>query len=140
MAALDFPSSPTSGQLYTANGKTWRWSGTMWVPVNTAFSTVPENPLTGTSYTLVLTDAGKMLTLSNAAAIALTIPTNASVPFEVDTRIDLIQWGAGQVTVGGAGVTIRSSGSKLKTAGQYSGATLWKKDTNEWWFGGDIAA
>lgn len=101
-------------------------------------TTVPENAQTGTSYTLVLADAGKMVTLNNAAAITLTIPTNASVAFPVDTRIDILQYGAGQVTVGGAGVTIRSSGSKLKLAGQYSGATLWKKDTNEWVLIGDI--
>lgn len=102
-------------------------------------TTVPENAQTGTTYTLALADAGKAVTLSNAAAITLTIPTNASVAFPVDTRIDLIQYGAGQVTVGGAGVTIRSSGSKLKLTGQYSGATLWKRDTDEWVLIGDIA-
>ena len=58
--------------------------------------------------------------------------------FPVGTRIDLAQWGAGQVTVGGAGVTFRSSGSKLKLTGQYSGATLWKKGTDEWLLVGDI--
>lgn len=102
--------------------------------------TVPENAQTGTSYPLALADAGKLITLSNAAAITLTIPTNASVAFPLGTRIDLVQTGAGQVTVGGAGVTIRSSGSKLKLTGQYSGATLWKKDTNEWYLIGDITA
>jgi hypothetical protein len=79
-----------------------------------------------------------MITLSNAAAIKLTIPTNASVAFPVDTRIDLAQFGAGQVTVGGGGVTIRSFGGRLKLNGQYSAATLWKKDTNEWLLAGDI--
>jgi hypothetical protein len=79
------------------------------------------------------------MTLNNAAAVTLTIPTNASVAFPTGTRIDLLQYGAGQVTIGGAGVTIRSSGSKLKLAGQYSGATLWKKGTNEWVLIGDIA-
>ncbi len=101
---------------------------------------VPENAQTGTTYTLVLTDAGKLITLSNAASITLTIPTNTSVAFPVNTRIDLVQFGAGQVTIGGAGVTIRSSGSKLKLTGQYSGATLWKKGTDEWLLIGDIAA
>lgn len=103
-------------------------------------TTVPENAQTGTSYTLALSDAGKMVTLTNAAAITLTIPTDASVAFPVGTRIDIGQGGAGQVTVGGAGVTIRSSGSKLKLSGQYSGATLWKKGTDEWWLIGDITA
>lgn len=99
-----------------------------------------ENAQTGTTYTLVLTDAGKMVTLTNASAITLTIPTNASVAFPVNTRIDLLQYGAGQVTVGGAGVTIYSSGSKLKLTGQYSGASLWKKATDTWVLVGDIAS
>jgi hypothetical protein len=107
--------------------------------VHDTVTTVPENAQTGTAYTLVLTDAGKLVTLNNAAAVTLTIPANASVAFPTGTRIDLLQYGAGQVTVGSAGVTIRSSGSKLKLAGQYSGATLWKKGTNEWVLIGDIA-
>jgi hypothetical protein len=100
--------------------------------------TVPANAQSGTTYTLVLADAGKAVRLSNASAITLTIPTNASVAFPLDTRIDIIQMGAGQVTVGGAGVTIRSSGSKLKLTGQYSGATLLKIGTDEWVLIGDI--
>lgn len=101
-------------------------------------TTVPENAQVGTTYTLALGDAGRMVTLNNAAAIALTIPTAAAVAFPVGTRIDILQLGAGQVTVGGS-VTIRSSGGKLKLAGQYSGATLWKRATNEWALIGDIA-
>ena len=99
-----------------------------------------ENAQTGTTYTLVLSDAGKMVTLSNASAITLTIPTNAVTAFPINTRIDILQYGAGQVTVGGAGVTINSSGSKLKLTGQYSGASLWKKATDTWVLIGDIAS
>lgn len=103
-------------------------------------TTVPENAQTGTSYTLVLGDAGKMVTLSNTAAITLSIPTNATVAFPNGTRIDILQYNTGQVTVGGSGVTILSSGSKLKLAGRYSGATLWKKTTNTWLLIGDLTA
>jgi hypothetical protein len=106
--------------------------------VHDTVTTVPENAQAGTSYTLALSDAGRLVTLNNAAAITLTIPTNTAVAFPVGTRIDLLQYGAGQVTVGGSGVTIRSSGLKLKLAGQYSGATLWKKAANEWVLIGDI--
>jgi hypothetical protein len=81
-----------------------------------------------------------MVTLTNASAITLTIPTNASVAFPVNTRIDLLQYGAGQVTVGGAGVTINSSGAKLKLTGQYSGASLWKKATDTWVLIGDLTS
>lgn len=103
-------------------------------------TTVPENAQTGTTYTLVLADAGKMVTLANASAITLTIPLNSSVAFPVGTRIDIAQGGAGQVTVSAAvGATLRSSNSKVKLSGQYSGATLWKQATNTWWLIGDLA-
>lgn len=93
------------------------------------------------SYTLVLSDAGKMVTMTNASANNLTVPPNSSVAFPVNTRIDLIQYGAGQTTiVAGAGVTLFSSGSKLKLSGQYSGASLWKKATDTWVVVGDLSA
>lgn len=93
------------------------------------------------SYTLVIGDAGKMIVMNKASANNLTVPPNSSVAFPTNTRIDIIQYGAGQTTVvAGSGVTIRSSGSKLKLTGQYSGASLWKYDTNEWVLVGDITA
>ena len=93
------------------------------------------------SYTLVLGDAGKMVTMTNASANNLTVPPNSSVAFPLNTRIDLIQYGAGQTTiVAGSGVTILSSGSKLKLTGQYSGASLWKKASDTWVLIGDIAS
>ena len=98
------------------------------------------NAQTGTSYTLVLTDVAKVVSLTNAAAITLTVPTNASVAFPTGTQILLYQGGAGQVTVGGAGVTIRSQGTKLKIAGQYGVAGLLKVGTDEWVFFGNTAA
>ena len=39
------------------------------------------NPQTGTSYTLVLADAAKIVECANAAAITLTVPPNSSVAF-----------------------------------------------------------
>jgi len=91
------------------------------------------NAQTGTSYTLVLTDVAKVISLTNAAAITLTVPPNSSVAFPVGTQILLYQGGAGQVTItAGAGVTIRSEGSKTKTGGQYGVAGLLKVATDEW--------
>jgi len=99
------------------------------------------NAQTGTSYTLVLTDVAKVITLSNAAAITLTVPANSSVAFPIGTQILLYQKGAGQVTITpDGGVTIRSSGSKLKTTDQYSVAGLLKEDTDTWIAFGNLAA
>ncbi len=80
------------------------------------------------------------MTSNNAAAITLTIPTNAIEALPIGTRIDLLQYGAGQVTAGGAGVTIRSVGARIKLAGHYSGTTLWKRSADEWVLIGDITA
>lgn len=102
--------------------------------------TLVLNAQTGTTYTLVLADNAKVVTLNNASAIALTVPTNASVAFPVGTQVNIIQLGAGQVTVGGASVTLRSQGSKLKLNGQYSVATLFKIGTDEWVLVGNTAA
>lgn len=93
------------------------------------------------SYQLVAADAGKTVSMNVATANNLTVPNNATVPFAVGDTIDVFQYGAGQTTVvAGSGVTIRSSGSKLKLTGQYSGATLQKIATDEWLLVGDIAA
>lgn len=92
-----------------------------------------QNQQTGTTYTLVLTDRGRLVELSNAAAITLTVPANSSVAFPVGTQITVVQTGAGQVTVAGAaGVAVNSSGSYLKFASQWSAVTLVKRDTDTW--------
>jgi len=93
------------------------------------------------SYTLVLGDADKLVEINNASANNLTVPLNSSVAFATGTQILLAQYGAGQTTiVATSGVTIRSNGAKLKLNAQYSGATLIKIDTNEWYLFGDIAS
>ena len=90
------------------------------------------NAQTGTSYTLVLTDAGKQVTMNNASASTLTVPPNSSVAFDVGVRIVVIQLGAGAVTLtAGAGVTISSQATSLVMA-QYQVATLIKQATNTW--------
>ena len=104
------------------------------------------NDQTGTTYTFVLADAdNKLVTLSNASAIAVSIPTNASVAFPIGTQINLIQIGAGQVTVSAATpgtTTVVSTGATSaspKCRAQYSAITLVKKNTDSWYAIGDIA-
>jgi hypothetical protein len=92
------------------------------------------------SYTLVLSDADKLVEMNVGSANNLTVPLNSSVAFSTGTQILLAQYGAGQTTiVATSGVTIRSNGGKLKLNAQYSGATLVKIAENEWYLFGDIA-
>jgi hypothetical protein len=98
------------------------------------------NAQTGTTYTPVLTDAGKLITLSNAGAITLTVPPSSSVGYANGTSIDILQKGAGQVTVvGGSGVTVNASPS-LKLRTQNSAATLIEIATDTWQLVGDLEA
>jgi hypothetical protein len=107
--------------------------------INDARQNLTLNAQTGTTYTLVLTDNGRLVTLSNAAAITLTVPTNASVAFATGAVINIQQIGAGQVTVAGAaGVTVTGTGTKLRT--QYSAAALVKTGTDSWTMIGDLSA
>lgn len=95
---------------------------------------------TATSYTLALTDAGKLVTFTGAAA-TVTIPLNATVAFAVGDQINIAQLGTAQVTIGTAsGVTLVSSGSKTKTNGQYAVATVVQYTTNSWLLLGNISS
>ena len=104
------------------------------------------NAQTGTTYTFVLADAdNKLVTASNASAQTYSIPTNATTAFPVGTQINLIQIGAGQVTVQAATsgtTTVVSTGATAaapKCRAQYSAVTLVKRDTDSWYVIGDIA-
>lgn len=101
-----------------------------------------ENAQTGTTYTPVLTDAdNKYVSLDNAGAVTVTIPANATTAFDVGDVINLVQIGAGQVTVAAAGgVTINYPANRDgKTRGQNSWVQLVKQATDEWYASGDLA-
>ena len=93
------------------------------------------NAQTGTTYTLVSGDKNKVVTLSNASAVTLTIP---SAVFTTGQQINIQQLGAGQVTVQGDGTsTFTGTGTKLRA--QYSAATIVCTGTNTFTLIGDIA-
>lgn len=84
------------------------------------------NDQTGTSYTLLSTDSGKTVTLTNGSAITVTLPNDLAIGFECEC----IQGGAGQVTFTAAGgATLQNRSSHTKIAGQY-GAVRLKVVTN----------
>ena len=101
------------------------------------------NSQTGTTYTTVLADNSKLITLANASAIAVTIPPYSSVAYPIGAQITFAQYGAGQPTIsGGSGVTIVSTGATAATPKlrvQYSTATAIQTSTNTWLVVGDIA-
>lgn len=109
----------------TLTGSQTLTNKTLTAPViNGGLINLTLNAQTGTTYTAVASDSGKLVTLSNAGAITLTLPPSV---FAIGEQINFVQMGAGQVTFAqGSGVTIISTGataSAPKISKQYAAAT-----------------
>jgi hypothetical protein len=74
------------------------------------------------NYTLIASDADKILLSSNGATAAnLTVPSGT---FSAGQVITIVQTGTGQITLTTSGTTINSQGGKLKLNGQYASCQI----------------
>jgi hypothetical protein len=98
---------------------------------------------TGTSYTLALSDGGKIVTASNTVANSVVVPTNAAVTFPIGVQILVVQGGSGSTTITTSGGTptlqwyspaLSGAGSTASATlkGIHAGATLVKIATDTW--------
>jgi hypothetical protein len=134
---LSVVNAPTFSGLVTASSGVAFSDGTQ---VKVGVPSLTEINQKTSAYTTVLADRDKLVEVSSASGVTVTIPTNASVAYPVGTSIDILQTGAGQVTIAGAGgVTVNATpGLKLRT--QWSSATLFKRATDTWVVFGDLSA
>jgi len=151
--SVDAATTSAAGVVQLTNSISSTSTTTAAVPANvkTAYdlaaaampSLLSINAQTGTTYTFVLADQNKLLTASNASAQTYTIPLNSSVAYSIGSQINIIQIGAGQVTIQGTGgVTVASNAATAaapKLRNQYAAATLIKVGTDTWYVIGDIA-
>ena len=94
-----------------------------------------------TSFTLDFADAGKSLKCDSSSDIIITIPAASTTNFAINSRLDILRLGTGNVSVTpGSGVTLLSKNNNRKIAARYSGATCIKIDTNTWILIGDLTA
>lgn len=136
-----FLATPTSANLAAAltdetgtGANVFATGPTLSAPVADRYlvSTSNINSQTGTTYTVVSGDCGKTILLSNAAAIAVSVNTGLTG----GCWLNLVQTGAGQVTVGGTATLHAANG--LKTRAQYSMLTLaYMGATDTYVLGGD---
>jgi len=106
------------------------------------FVALSVNQQTDTTYSLVSSDAFKVVTFANTSAVTVTVPTNDSQPFANGTTIHFVQTGAGQVTftnTGSSSVLLNATPG-LKFRAQYSSASLINLGTNNWVLVGDLSA
>lgn len=108
------------------------FTGTVVIPISTNQQTA--------SYTLVLSDASKLIEMNVASANNLTVPLNSSAAFPIGTKIDILQIGAGQTTVVATGGVTINANPGLKLSGQWAAASLIKRGTDTWVLIGNISA
>jgi hypothetical protein len=101
------------------------------------------NSQTGTSYTTVLADNGRLVTLSNTSPITVTIPPFSSVAYPVGAQLNFSGLNTGTTTFAqGAGVTIVSTGATASAPAlraRYSSATAICISQDNWLIAGDIS-
>jgi|694.fasta_scaffold33142_3 hypothetical protein len=94
------------------------------------------------SYTLsALTERDSLIEVSSASGVTITIPVDATLNYPIGTSIDILQTGAGQVTIAPVSGTVTvnaTPGLKLRTT--WSSATLFKRAANTWVVFGDLTA
>lgn len=122
MAALNFPPSPSTNQIYTANGKSWRFDGTSWKSYfilnvqggGTGYTNYNIGDIlvgAGTSlYTLPVGTDNFVLTADNTAQFGITWKATAATGITtLNSLIATQQYFS--VGTSGSGFNISSSGS-----------------------------
>jgi hypothetical protein len=98
------------------------------------------NAQTGTTYSLVAGDLNKLVTLSNAGTITLTVPNGV---FTTGQQINIQQLGAGTVQIRNDGTTVLTSTGATSTApnlrAQFSAATIICTSSNNFTVIGDLS-
>jgi hypothetical protein len=126
----------TTGQVLTADPT--QTLGLRWA--TPADANLIFNAQTGTSYSLVASDVNKLVTLSNAGTITLTVPNGV---FTTGQQINIQQLGAGTVQIRNDGTTVLTSTGATSTApnlrAQFSAATIICTSSNNFTVIGDIA-
>jgi hypothetical protein len=108
--------------------------------INTPKTTIGFNAQSGTTYSLVIADQDKLVTLNNASDITLTVPNGV---FSAGQMINVQQLNVGQVTIVSDGTTVLTSTGATSTApklkAQYSAATILCTSSNNFTVIGDLS-
>ena len=94
------------------------------------------NDQTGTTYTLLAGDNGKVVVLNNVSAVTVTVPSGLGAGF----NCSFVQKGAGQVSFSASGTTINNRQSHTKINAQHGVASLVAYADNVFVLAGDTAS
>lgn len=102
------------------------WNGAAWVYYASNMASDDE---AGTTYTLVMADANKRKRFTSGSATTVTVPTNASVAFPLDTEIVLRRAGTGSLSVTTTSLTINGT---ISHAAQHDSVMIKKVAADTW--------
>jgi len=94
------------------------------------------NDQTGTAYTLLASDNGKVVVLNNGSAVTVTVPSGLGVGF----NCSFVQKGAGQVSFAASSTTIYNRQSHTKINAQYGVASIVAYVADTFVLAGDTAS
>lgn len=92
---------------------------------------------TGTTYDLTGSDEFSIIIITNASAITVTVPADATEDLPIGYLTHIYQGGAGQVTLSPEGGVTINAASSVKTRAQYSALSLVKVSSNTFHVIGD---
>jgi hypothetical protein len=124
----------TNNQVLTADS-------TQTLGVKWATPTIPDMTINAktANYTLVAGDVNKLITMSDAGTLTLTVPNGV---FTTGQQINVQRLGAGVVQIRNDGTTVLTSTGAISTApdlrAQYSAATILCTSSNNFTVIGDI--
>lgn len=95
-------------------------------------ATASVNVQTGTSYTLQLSDAGKVVVFTHADPVTVELPDEDSVTWPANTQFVVAQYGAGAVTVAGEDDAEINGAASVENYGQYKAMSFIRVGADEW--------
>lgn len=115
----NLPAASEPGRIFFASdtGAVYRDNGSTWDEVGIGSVSELVNAQTGTTYTVVVGDLAKLLTLSNGSAVAVTLP-EATSPFDAGWYADVRNLGVGTVTITPTTSTINGASTLVLLTGE----------------------
>jgi hypothetical protein len=135
LSALNFPSSPTDGEIYD----NYIYNATKGVWELTPFVSAPkflvETAEKTANYTIALADINRVV-LMNGSGLTLSIPLNSTTAFPIGSVVNVYNVNSTDLTIAGvSGVTLRNAGALA----QYGEISLRKRGTDEWVLAGNVS-